>query len=796
MGSSRHEQAPGHLPLEINTMVGRRQETVDVRALLAAHRLVTLTGPGGIGKTRTALHVAHAARRTFADGAWFVELGAVRDPALVAQVVLETLKVTDSSTRDPQEVLCQHLRSRHVLLVLDNCEQVLDAVAVLVAGLLQQVPDTLVLSTSRQPLGVPGEATYRLDPLPVPADAYDGAHGEANGETNESADGEANGGTNGDVRDLSGYAAIELFATRARAALGEFEVDASNRRDVVRLCSRLEGLPLALELAASRLRVMTVADLLRRLDDRFGMLKGTSPVVAPRHRTLLAAVAWSHDLCTPDEQLLWRRASVFSGSFDLAAAEAVCCGGELARDGVLDALLGLVDKSVVVNEQLGDRMRFRMLDTIREYGEERLAEAGETERVLVRLCSWASALLTEAAAGWFGARQLEWAATLRAEHPNLRAALDFCATHPEHAREGQQMAGAAWFYWVACEYLSEGRLWLERLLAAEPAPSQARALALGTTAYIASLQGDTDRGAVTAAECQQLAEELGDATLTAYGVHMRALSASLGNQREVAEELFQRARALYDGVEAAEGWRLLLLVQHGAKLAQEGHPDTAAGWFRELEQTCEPRGEKWVLGYAYWGLALVAYQRGDYDAAERLLRRTIEMKRDFHDSLGLALALDTIAWVLAEQGDAARAACIIGAASGLWATFGTDLFGSDFLTAGRTRCEATARVQLGDTTYDDAVRLGAATGLNDTLWGLVEAEPERTAPARRTDSVLTRREQEVARLVAEGLTNRQIAERLVIALRTAEGHVENVLRKLDFHSRAQIATWFATQDDA
>lgn len=768
MGSSRHEKVVGHLPLEINEMVGRRQETAEIRRIMASHRLVTVTGPGGIGKTRTALHVARSARRTFADGAWFVELGSLRDPSLVGQVVLEALKVPDSSARDPVTVLIEYLRGRETLLVVDNCEHLVVGVARLVDAVLREVSGVHVLATSRQPLGVPGEATYRLATLPVPAEEF------------------------ADVPLVSGFASIELFAARARAALGSFEVDASNIRDVVRLCTTLEALPLALELAASRLKVMTIDELLRRLDDRFTMLKGSSTVGAPRHQTLLAAVAWSHDLCTPAEKILWRRASVFPGGFDLNAAEEVCSGGDLPRDQVLDALLGLVDKSVVVNEQGDGRVRFRMLATIREFGSECLAEAGELESLRAAHCAWTSGMLADAAAEWFGPGQVEWTARLRLAQSDIRAALEFCATHSDYARVGQRMAGECWFHWIAGEYLSEGRLWLERLLAADTRPSVERALALRTAAGVSALQGDTGRADQAAVECEELASDLARPDLVAYGVHMRALSAFFASRAAEAEDLFLRARTLYADITVSEAWRLLLLVHYGAMHALQGDLPVAAGLFEETHSRSEEHGDQWARSYAVWGRGLVSFHAGELEEAETSLLRSIEMKRPFHDLLGLALALDALAWVLAAKGQALPAARLVGAASWLWSTFGTDLFGSEFFTAQRAQCEAAARQALGDPAYVEAVGQGASASLDDTLGELVDNEPAQPAP-RRTKSLLTRREQEVAALVAEGLTNQEIADRLVISTRTAEAHVEHVLRKMDFRSRSQIATWYATR---
>ncbi|MGW5239199.1 ATP-binding protein [Monashia sp. NPDC004114] len=773
MRSSHAEQVVGHLPLEMNTMVGRRQEATDIRNLLATQRLVTVTGPAGIGKTRTALHVARSARRTFADGAWFVEFASVRDPALAAQVVLETLKILDSSARDPRVVLIDHLRGRRLLLVMDNCEHLQAEVASLVGAVLREVPGAQVLATSIQPLGVQGEATYRIEPLAVPD--QDGVAAAA---------------------DLAGFAAVELFASRARSALGEFEVDASNQQAVVQLCSKLEGWPLAIELAAARLKVMTVDELLRRVDDRFHVLKGTSPVSVPRHQTLLAAVTWSHDLCTPAEQLLWRRASVFTGSFSLDAAERVCSGPGLPPDQVMDALLGLVEKSVVTTEQRGGRMRFRMLEAIRAFGEERLAEAGEKEEIRAAHCAWTSRLLAEAAAGWFGPRQLEWTGDLRLEQANIRSALDFCASHAAHARTGLQLAGSLWFHWFATDYLSEGRLWLERLLVADARPTAERALALGTVAFVATLQGDTERGRAAAVEGEKLALDLGVPVLVGFATHPQALAAWFRNEVSEADAWFARAQTIYAEAGAPEAWRLLLVMNHAAMHALLGELAVAAPEFKELEAACERHGEQWILSYAVWGRAVVSFHAGAYDEAAELLLRSIAMKRPFRDVLGLALAIDVLAWVLAARGDPGRAARLVGAASGLWSTFGMDLFGSEFFTGKRAECEAAARAALGDSAYEEEVRGGAAATLEDTLGTLLVEQSEHRDTRRHTSSLLTRREQEVARLVAEGLSNQEIAHRLVISPRTAEAHVENVLRKLDFRSRAQIASWIVSAPDA
>lgn len=749
-------------------MVGRRQESTDIRRIMSAHRLVTLAGPPGVGKTRLALHVARTARRTFADGVWFVDLSYIRDPELVPQVVVETLKIPDSSTREARATIAAHLRTRHVLLIMDNCEHVRAEVASLVTALLEGAAGVHVLATSIQPLGVPGEAVFRVEALELPA----------------------LGGVDAE-QDVNGSAALELFASRARSAIGTFEVTRSNQAAVVQLCHKLEGLPLALELAAARLKVMTLDELTQRMDDRFRMLRSTSPVTAPRHQTLLAAVTWSHDLCTPAEQVLWRRASVFCGMFTLTSAEAVCSDEALPVDEVMDALLGLVDKSVVTSEEVAGRMWFRMLETIRGFGAEQLVAADESDRLRSSHCSWVAGLVQHASADWYGPRQEEWTRELRAQMPNIRAALDFCVSAPGAAQTGQQVAGSLWFQWIACGYLSEGRLWLERTLAAGPVTTPQRALALGSVSLVALVQGDLERAEVGTAECELAAASVAEAWLRGYAAHVRALLEFLVNPGEEAEALYDAARDIYVEANAPTGLQIVLRLQLAVLHTVRGELPAAAVLFQELERAAERDGDQWTRSYGLWGRGLLHLVDGDLVQAQELLTRSIAMKRPFNDVMGLALALDTLAWVLADTGDFTRSTRILGAASTLWTRVGPPLFALDFFTSRRSRCEERDQGSLGDAEYREQMRIGSEARLDQLLSQILgDGEQQPPKPAR-VASVLTRREQEIALLVAEGLTNQEIAERLVISPRTAEGHVENVLRKLDFRSRSQVAAWIA-----
>ncbi|MGX1477141.1 UNVERIFIED_CONTAM: putative ATPase [Streptomyces canus] len=405
MGGSAPRRA-GHLPLETTSFVDRRVEQAAGRELLSRARLVTLTGPGGVGKTRLAARIAARAERTFPDGVRFVHLAGLRDPELVPLAVADALGLHDHSTGPPADALVAHVRDRKVLFVLDNCEHLLRACARLAAALLRGTTGVRILATSRHRLGLTEENLLDVRPLPVPD-------------------------PDGDLSAADGYPALALFADRAAAVVPGFALTADNRAAVARLCRRLDGLPLAIELAAVRMRVLGVEQLLERLDDRYRLLTSGSPAALPRHRTLRAAVDWSHELCTAREQLVWARLSVPAGGFDLETAEAVCADGDLVHGAdVLDAIAGLVDNSVFSREPGPDGVRYRLLDTLRHYGLERLrGTEGEELATRRRHRDWMLRRATACEQAWFGPGQREIVARLRADQDNLRG------------RTGLQLAG-------------------------------------------------------------------------------------------------------------------------------------------------------------------------------------------------------------------------------------------------------------------------------------------------------------------------------------------------------------------
>lgn len=761
------ERSVGHrLPADLTSFEGRRSDLSNVKQLLAETRLLTLTGFGGVGKTRIALRAARELARTSADGAAWVELAPLRDPALLRQTVVEALDMGDLPGRDTWSVALDHLAERRVLLVLDNCEHLQADVAELVDEMLRQAPGLRILATSRQVLGVPGETVLCVSPLPVPPVERADEPGVA-----------------------SLYPSLALFRERATAVIPDFELTPANQKAAVELCRKLEGIPLAIELAAVKLRVLGLDDLVSRLDARLDVLRHSTRTGPARHRTIEATIDWSYDLCTEDERMLWARSSIFVGGFSVEAAEDVCSGGALPRAAVLDVIEGLVEKSVLTRADTQGRVRFGMLEPLREHGLARLRDLGEYDEQVHRHLEWVEELLREACLQWFGPTQEQWCTTLRLEQANIRAAAEHCLGHPECVERVLPMLGEPWFLWVAL-FLDEGRQWLERAVAANPDPTPPRAVALGTLAYIASLQGDWPR----ADEAAELAREIGIASgeprIEAYSVHMAGL-ASLFNDNARSRHRLAVAMDLYDGHDVLDDHMVALRIQLALAQLFGGQLDAARAHFDWCRDLCTLTGERWLLSYALYGLGFIEKLEGRTELAIELAREALEIKWFFRDLCGLSTTMDLLAWAQVDAGRFQDAACLLGAADSLWTSFGVRLFGSADWLENMHVAEQSARDQLGPRVFDAAFHAGAALerGAAITL-ALGRAEvPTATDLAGQEPVRLTRREEQISLLIAEGLSNRAIAERLVISPRTAEGHVENLLAKLGFHSRSQIATW-------
>jgi predicted ATPase/DNA-binding CsgD family transcriptional regulator len=733
-------RSSGNVPVAVTSFVGRRREIVEVRRLLAGARLVTLTGVGGVGKTRLALEVAHQSARGFPDGVWLVELAGVEDGAQVAQLVANALGILDQSNRPPLDKITDQLRDRRALIVLDNCEHLLDACAAFADCVLRAAPGVRVLATSRRALEIDGEYLLTVPPLSVPgSDLEAGALGQ--------------------------YEAVGLLVERAAAIQPGFAVNEHNHRAIAGLCAQLDGIPLAIELAASRLRSLSAADLLDRLEDRFAVLTGGSRAALPRQQTLRALIDWSYGLCSEAERLLWARLSVFSGGFDLHAAEGICAGNDL--ESVADLLDRLVSQSIVVAEYGDGPVRFRLLETIRQYGRQRLAGSGQEGVLQRRHRDFYMARARLVADEWGGPGQEEGLALLRADHSNLRAALELCMAD---ARSALELTASLRHHWYADGFLSEGRGWLDRALSLPNQPSDARASTLWVAAWVCLLQGDYDLARQRLAEC----ERLGDPVSRAFAAILEGTAAMFsGDDLDLVVRLTEKAIVVLE--DNPEGLPVAMF-QLAISLALSGNTERATLICECALTFCAEHGERWIRTYVLWVLSYATWLGGSAVEATRQAHEALTIQRGFNDQVGAALIIELMAWIAGSQANSPKAAQLLGVANSLWRSIGTtiDAFGPHH-AANHARCANAVRVpDLGNLTVAEAIAL---------------ALDERAAPVAAEDPVLTRRELEVAELVTRGLSNRAIAESLVISTRTVDGHVEHILTKLAFTGRSQIAAW-------
>jgi predicted ATPase/DNA-binding CsgD family transcriptional regulator len=775
------------LPAEVTSFVGRRHELAEAKRLLSVSRMVTLTGMGGVGKTRLATRVAEDVRRAFRDGVRLVELADRKDAEQLVEAIAEAADLQMGPPKPPLETLAEELRGKQALLVLDNCEHLRHDCAVTVETLLRSAPDLRILATSRQALGLTSEHLLVVPPLAPPPVAD---------------------GSRSPLKSFVQNEAVQLFTDRARAVQPGFTVTETNRDAVEGICRRLDGVPLGIELAAMRLRVLSAQQLLHRLDDRFQLITGGSPAAPPRHRTLRALIDWSHDLCTEQERLLWARASVFSGSLNLEAAEAVCAGDGIAREEIIDLVTGLVDKSVLIREEHPAEARYHLLETTRQYGLDRLAAAGEEPALRLSHRDYYRRLSADAHARLFSPAQVPSLMRLRREHANLRAALDHCFADRTEVATGLGMAADLTDHWVISGHLAEGRRWLDRGLAIETAPSEIRARALLAGSRLAALQADTGHleigcdldgmlGGATAMleESRALGERLGRPSVLGHADLCAGMLATQRGDTKTAVKSYAEAAARLRAAGDPAGLALTL-IRLSLTHCLAGDPRRAGAVAGECLELCDMHGERWYRAYAMLALGIATWREGDTRRAAALAKESLRFTRSMEDSLGVGINVEVLAWIAATEGRHQRAAQLLGILRTIWRAMGARLPGFGHLMHFHDRCESIIRQALGEPAFRDAVRQGAAlaqdVALGYALQDRVSVEETREeAPA---PSPLTRRETEIARLVAKGLSNKDIATTLTIAQRTAEGHIEHILGKLGFNSRTQIAVWVGERE--
>ncbi|MFE5702787.1 protein kinase [Rhodococcus koreensis] len=765
-----HASASGNFPLELTSFIGRRHELSEAKNLLAVSRLVTLTGIGGAGKTRLAMRVASAVRRDYDDGVWLVELGELGDGALLVDAVASALGVQHHSARPLREALIDYLAAQELLLVLDNCEHLVDAVAELTQILLRACRRLRVLATSREPLGVGGEAVLRVPPLAIPDPQRQPS-----------------------LRGLPKYDAVTLFAERAAAAVPGFELTEENAVSVARICSRLDGLPLPIELAAARLRAMSPEQILQRLTDRFTLLTRGSRDASTRQQTLRLCIDWSFELCTPREQMVWSRLAVFAGSFELDAAEQVC-GTDLAPGDLLDTVTSLVDKSILIREEYGSAVRFRLLDTLREYAREKLAQTGEKVQLRRRHRDWYEALALDAEAEWISAQQLDWITRLKREQPNFREALEFCVDDDPAA--GLRTAAALYVFWASQGLFNEGRHWYAQLLACQSGPPTLEWVkALYCASVMANVQGDLHAGAALVEAGRTLTAQTNDPMMHALVTDADGMLALYSG--DLRHACLRLEAAVEEFIERGnQPLEIGALYPLGLAYGMSGRTEQAIRCHERVLAITEVQGEKMYRSLSLWAFGIAVWRQGDADRAVRLLQESLELTRQVHSPRVATACLEALAWIACEQRDAPRAAVLMGAAEDLARSVGSPAVAFSGLVVYHQECDQSTRLQIGDKAFDAANRKGQRLGFDAAIaYALREPPPNPSVPAAGTSGGLTKREREVADLVAKGLTNQAIATRLVISPRTAQGHVEHILAKLGFTSRTQVAAWVVERTD-
>lgn len=679
----------GNLPIELSSFVGRRSEAKEVRRLLSDYRLVTLTGLGGVGKTRLALRAADDSSRAFPGGVWFVDFSELREPALLDQTILAALGVQDRSTRSPRSVLIGRLVDERVLLVLDNCEHLIGWVADTAAELLRCCARLALLATSREPLDIPGEMVLRVPPLRFPTEAPS---------PTDTRDGDA----------------MMLFEQRARSSVTDFRITSENSAAVEKIVRRLEGLPLPIELAAARLRAMSVDQILQKLDDRFQLLTRGSRNAPARQQTLAQSIDWSFDLCTPPEKSLWANSSVFAGSFDLGSVEGILAD-EAQNDDLGDLVMSLVDKSILIREQNGSYVRYRLLETLRDYGRE-LVSVDEWVSLQRRHSEWFRQLVFRAGVDWTGPHQIDWMTRIDRDLPNVRTALEFGLTEPDSVEATLRTASALHDYWLARGRFNEGRYWLGRALAEVPELTEgtlgeAVVEAAATGALLAALQRDIASATSIAEEARRQAEmQRNDDGRILARYTLGFVAVADGDLVRGAEYLEQAVAAFRANDDIA---RLVPALYWFAFVVDAlGETDRAASIYEEELALTESRGEiLWrSMTMSDYGSAL--WRHGNHARGIELLEDSLRLLRGLGNQFGCAWCLEEIAWTLVDR-DAKLAATLMGAANTLFTATGSPMDTFRSMVPYHENSVTEARNRLGDRVFQTAFDHGRALTLDD-----------------------------------------------------------------------------------
>jgi predicted ATPase/DNA-binding SARP family transcriptional activator/DNA-binding CsgD family transcriptional regulator/Tfp pilus assembly protein PilF len=803
---ARSSRALTNLPSALTSFIGRDAEQAEVRALLQGSRLVTLTGAGGCGKTRLSLEVAASVASSYVDGVWLVELAPLVEPELVPAAVAQCLAVTEQPGRTITQTMAAALRNKRLLLVLDNCDHVVDACASLVVVLLSTCPWVRVLATSRERLRCAGETTWQVPPLLAPDPQQQLP-----------------------VDVLARYDAIQLFVARARTSQAAFRLTPHNAQSVAQICHRLDGIPLAIELAAVRLQVLSADEVAARLDDLLGLLSRGERTAPPRQQTVRATLDWSYGLLDAPEQALMRAVSVFSGGFNRDAAERVS-DTELGPSSraLVDLLMGLVDKSLVVVDRRADQNRYWLLETVRQYGIERLRAAGDELRIRQRHRDWCLELAEDGTAALDGPQRSVAMERLKADGANVQAALATCHERGE-IDYAFRLAGALWRFWFQQGDVSGGRHWLELLLGdgrSKSVPAAIRVRMLLGAGWFAFHQGDLRTA--TARFTESLS--MGDSAAGALAL------LGLGNVAEERGDLGSAAASYRESLalerEQGQPPRIARVLDHLAQLAcAAGEDEQALRLTDEALAVRHSAGDELGVAKTLWNRGVALLHLGDFEGAERALGESLRIWRGVGDALGVAQSTSFLGNVAIRRGDVAQASAFyaedltIARANGIMWGLLAGFLGMSFVLGRRGQPDRAARLlgcadavmdttgiivkpgdqglflehrqhireQLGESAFQRALHDGYALPLDDAVeaalavWTRDDTSPPAEQLSNGSPKLLTTREREIVALIAGGGTNRQIATNLALSQRTVDTHVSRILHKCGLSSRTQLA---------
>jgi predicted ATPase/DNA-binding CsgD family transcriptional regulator len=825
MPKSKSKPSFGNLPIPLSSFFGREHEAGEIRGLLRSNRLVTLTGTGGCGKTRLSIKIAQELSGEFEHGIWLVELASISDPALVPQTIAAALKVRERSGQDLMDLLADSLFDRPVLLVIDNCEHLILACAQIVETLLQKCPDLKILATSREALGLAGEIAWIVQPLSLP---------EQQPWTNPVSARDA-------VHSYEGSESVQLFVARAKSIASDFELTEENGAWVAEICRRLDGMPLAIELAAARVRSLTVREIAQRLDDRFNLLTGGSRTGHPRQQTLTATLDWSYTLLSDVEGKVLQRLSVFAGGATLEAVEAVCAGEGVDSEGVLDILSHLLEKSlVIVDKSEGGETQYGLLETIRQYALEKLEGSGELAQARDRHLEYFLRVAESANPKLYSSEEVSWLDRFEAEHDNFRFALEWSRKSEEKTEVWLRLTAALGFFWNHRGYFTEGRERLAAILEKTKTwRTVPRALALYRTAQLAFDQTDYPESLVLLDEALSIYQELGSAgrlghahtlimlgdvwrcmgnyeksfSLLDQGLHfMRELNDRDGLVRAlwqiaycfVSAGDYQQSERYYSEAlqlsrQGSDDLSIATILSGLAEAALRGR-DLARAATLEEESLALRRnaGEKWGIAVSLANFAWISLKQNDFEKAASLFVESLAIRREIGDRGGVAWCLEKLAKLniligqkksQQDRVEAYRMAVrLFGAAAALRAPVGSVIDQADM--AEYERDLDMLKMTLGTGEFDGMWEEGGGIPFEELFEELSAATAKGSEQKKKEQfGGLTEREREVAALIAQGKSNRDIAKAMTVGIKTVETYVTRILNKLNFDSRVQIATW-------